>query len=178
MQQLNRSSHRINVMNRSLLLVFLLLLFVSCEHAYDPFEGGKGVRMNMNGKKCVMVARSDRQVYVYNNKDGYGQTLSFSAKMGWQDTQFAFRLRISDPDTLIQGYTYPAKARIGSDQDGVSLEGFAEIVTLNPMSLDIEALFEFTGGNLKESYVVKHGYFRLEEYGKSNENDPEEEYQQ
>jgi hypothetical protein len=46
------------------------------------------------------------------------------------------------------------------------------------MSLDIEALFELTGGNLKESYVVKHGYFRLEEYGKSNENDPEEEYQQ
>lgn len=178
MQQLNRSSHRINVMNHKLFLAFLLLFAVSCDSEWDPFTGEEGVRMNMNGKKYVMVTHRERMPYVYNNQNVYEQTLSLTVTMGWQGTRIGFRMWISDPDTLIQGNTYPAKARIGEDQDGVSLEGFAEILTLNPTSRKVEALFELSGGNSKESYIVKHGFFRLDEFRRESSSDSAEEYQQ
>lgn len=176
---MDRVLHRISVMNHKLFLAFLLLFAVSCYHDWDPFTGDEGVRMNMNGKKYVMVTyRGERKPYVYNKQNTYEQTLYLTATMGWQGTRIGFRMWISDPDTLIQGNTYPAKARIGEDQDGVSLEGFAEILTLNPTSRKVEALFELSGGNSKESYIVKHGFFRLDEFRRESSSDSAEEYQQ
>ncbi len=158
-------------------LALMLVLFVSCEAEYDPFLGGEGVRMNVNGKKSVMITRHESRTYVFNDKDENGQSLSLSTQMSWLESRVYFRLVISDPDTLLQGNTYPARGILGGDQDGGILNGVAEIITLNPESQYVEAVFELSGGAATSPYVVKHGFFRLQEYGKDN-NASEEEYHQ
>lgn len=141
-------------------LAALLLFFVACEIELDPFTGGYGVRMNVNGAKAVQLERRDT-AYVYKSKDEDGQKISLSARMKCRDEFFNFSIIVSDPDTLLQGNTYPAKARIGEWQDIYSLDGTVEILTLNPDNPNIEGLFEFSGPVRGKQFEIKHGYFRL-----------------
>ena len=160
----------------------MLLLFISCESEHDPFTGDYGVRMNINGKKAVLYSRGEGRSTAFNKKDEQGQTISLSTvTMRCDEKWFYFWVKVSDPDTLVQGNIYPAQAGI-SLPDAVDttrtdyiLNGEVEIVALSPAGQNIEGVFEFTGFVNGERWVIKHGFFRSQQYVVPKEETPEEE---
>lgn len=157
-------------MNRLIHIVafaVLLLTSASCIYKMDPYEGGTGVRMTVNGRKFVMDG-SPTQEYVKNVKNSTSHTVSFSVGMLGLKSSVKFNFSVSDADTLIQGRKYPAKASIEGlvDQSNkVNFAGEVELLVLEPNSQNVEGLFEFTGRKDGVEYSIKHGFFRLRQNG-------------
>ena len=148
----------------ALLSVAAIILIHSCESfATDPFEGGNGVRMNLNGKKYIenAILPVRKELLIDFSEGGI---IHLNVGMTGIGDSLSFRMNIFDSDTLISGRTYPATATIKKDGVTVNLQGYADLLTIEPESQNTEALFELTGTDGDVDYVVKHGLFRLKSY--------------
>lgn len=151
----------------------LLLLTVSCFKHMDPFEGGDGVHMNLDGCKCTMVGFSGAG-YVSYTTDGNTYTMSTRLEMvQWADTKpFEIAIEFIDTAPFVTGKKYNVGGKVGnkmkfllyppgSESDkAVSMSGQIEFLDVGDNDHFIEALFELDGGS-PHKYEIRHGYLRL-----------------
>ena len=179
-------------MNRfkSLLPIALSLMLTGCVTDMDPFEGGDGVRVNINGQKCVM----------YGIPGGYYATLeaandvsTFQADITMmsaitdvhinyvvpemtQIERSVFRLHfdIRDNNAFVREQKYQIHASgtktasLIVPEQNVDTQSSEEVVALKGwayfLSLGnvVEVRFELNGtGADGKDYALRHGYLRL-----------------
>lgn len=144
-----------------LFAIFALLAIAGCDRNMDPFEGGSGVRMNVNGKKYVMHGRSDSKPLSITT-EGTPSNLMFTVTMTGLSNSFEFSMNSSDPGTFLEGKSYPATAKMALGSEDVALSGTLEFTRLSADSSLVDALFELSGSGADgTSYNVTHGFFRL-----------------
>ena len=153
----------------------MLLLPVSCYKHMDPFEGGDGVHINLNGKKCTMVGFTGNSNVEYMiTDDNTYDIISDVTMIQWSTRdKFGMYFHLSDNSQFETGKKYHIGGTEGSriiiypykgeKFSGVSLEGEIEFLNLADKDPFIEALFELDGTSAQDgkSYTVRHGYFNL-----------------
>lgn len=149
-----------------LVLSLLPMLFMGCEREMDPFTGGLGIRMNVNGKRCVSFD-SDANGYAEfstTTAEGEAGTYSFSKTMSMQMTgagPYEFFISASSTSPMTVGKAYACEARLEIDMKHVPLNGNLTFVSLADDGQYVEAEFELSGNSEGKEYVVKHGFLRL-----------------
>ena len=152
-------------------LLPLLLLAVSCTERMDPYEGGTGVRANINGYKCVMRGVSNKSYATYNVGESYSfstQRLQLFKHMDGMSNCY-LQVSISEPSALVTGKAYKigtsgATAYLYLDgvDRGITLSGELTFLNDGPGSGVTEARFELSGKDRDGTkYDVRHGFKRL-----------------
>ncbi len=149
------------------------LLLTACVTHLDPFSGTEGLRVNVNGEKCVMklVSTSSSQAspsYIYT-EDADHVSFSFSTTlvhktqettgMVAQYDHYTFSLSLDTAAPLILNKVYDVTGSIAPDfQEGTPtpLKGNIVFVSLTPA---IQASFELSSA--KNDYELRHGFLRF-----------------
>ena len=149
-------------MKRYLLLaIFALLALAGCSRDMDPFVGGPGVRMNVNGKKYVMHGRSNSN-YLTKSLDAAPYSVSLNVTMTGLDASFDFSLSMSESSAPVAGRQYSCTASISQGSDVIPMTGSIEFTRLPGDTPTVEGLFELSGtGADGTAYKVTHGFFRM-----------------
>ena len=146
-----------------------LFAVTSCIANMDPFEGGDGVRANINGQKCVMSGTPGR---VYANcsfesgANSFGTNVSMMHLLDKTIFTLAFSLSNSSPFVTGQQYsigsgTCKATLTTISGED-VPLTGWVTFLKIGYDSKTVEARFELDGQDANgKKYTVRHGFMRL-----------------
>lgn len=160
-------------MKRILFLLCSALLLSSCLEEMDPFEGGDGVRANINGSKCVMVGipgNTAGAFYTSGNEYAFQTAvISMSKAMGGQTIHIEFS--VSDDAQLETGKRYSVGSGrnsavisyVSDDVTGsdIKLKGWISFLQVGPGSSTTEARFELAGRSPHREYDVRHGFLRL-----------------
>ena len=173
-------------MKKFILSIVSLLLFSGCFSDMDPFEGGKGVRANINGYKCVMRGEEGK-VYAILNSNADGYTFRTDVRMiGMMNgIRYTLSFSLSDIAPFVTGVKYNVTGKITAarvdyfdyavvDEDDVietieadvPLTGWVSFLVVSQDDHYVEALFEldrqFPDG---APYTIRHGFLRLETTG-------------
>lgn len=145
--------------------LFLPLLAMGCNREMDPFAGGLGIRMNVNGMRCVSFD-SDANGYAEFSMPAEGEsgTYAFSKTMSMQMTgagPYEFFISATSPSRITAGKSYACTAWLEIDMKHVPLKGKLTFVSLEDDGRYVEAEFELSGNSDGKEYVVKHGFLRL-----------------
>ena len=160
-------------MKRILFLLCPALLLSSCLEEMDPYEGGDGVRANINGSKCVMVGIPGKTAGAfYTSGNDYSfQTavIAMSRAAGGQTVHF--QISVSDEAPLETGKRYSVGSGgntavisyVSDDVTGsdIKLKGWVSFLKVGPGSSATEARFELAGRSPHREYDVRHGFLRL-----------------
>lgn len=154
-----------------LLIALSLLLASSCVKDMDPFEGADGVRVNINGHKCVMVGSPGHNYMYYTSGESYSLKTEVEMTRMLDYYHFSMVFSIQDSSPLSAGKRYSTAAGEAgvkllspkeSPGDEISLSGWIELVKFDPSSRIVEASFELDGtASNGEDFVLRHGFFRL-----------------
>lgn len=139
----------------------------------DPFEGGDGVRANINGNKCVMYGIPGNVAgasYTTGNTFTF-QTATILMRHVLDGKEFHFRITVSDDAALEVGRRYSvgsggSSAVISYVSDDVTgedipLTGWITFLQVGPEKSTTEARFELSGRTRGREYEVRHGFLRL-----------------
>ena len=148
---------------------FVLLAATSCIANMDPFEGGDGVRANINGQKCVMSGTPGKTYANCSFVDG-ANTFSTRVEMVHLLDMNGFKLSFSISSTT--PFTTGVKYSIGSGSnkatlttlsgEEVTLSGWISFLKIGVSSNTVEAQFELDGQDSNgDKYAVRHGFMRL-----------------
>ena len=166
-------------MKRILLLLLPLLAILSgCFKDMDPFEGGDGVRANINGYKCVMLGVPGMD-YANNGSGSAGYILNSDISMIRIIDRHPFRMTFSiiAPSGISTGFEYPISkgsaftaTLIGPKEapgEEIPLSGWIKFENEGTIATLVEARFELTGKDSRgQDYSIRHGFLRL--YKNSN----------
>ena len=146
-----------------------LLAAASCIANMDPFEGGDGVRANINGQKCVMSG-TPGDVYANCLFEWGANSFGTSVEMMHLLDKTIFKLAFSMSDTApfmtgqkynIGSGTYKATLTTVSGED-VRLTGWVTFLKIGVGSKTVEAQFELDGQDANgDKYAIRHGFMRL-----------------
>ena len=147
----------------SIFLLAAAALVCSCATDMDPFQGGDGIRANVNGRKCVMFDDVNTS-YSYSN---HGDTCHFSCSANMrlgtgEDLTFSIDMESYQP--FVEGNSYAIGngansaylKQYQSDQAPV-LKGWLKFLKAPSESGLVEARFELENAD----YSVRHGFLRL-----------------
>ena len=135
----------------------------------DPFEGGDGVRANINGQKCVMSGTPGKVYANCSFEDGansFGTHVEMMHLLDKTNFGLSFSLTDTTPFATGQQYsigsgTYKATLTTISGED-VPLTGWVTFLKIGVGSKTVEAQFELDGQDTKgDKYAVRHGFMRL-----------------
>lgn len=158
---------------RILSLFCTALLLSSCLEEMDPYEGGDGVRANINGNKCVMVGipGNTAGAFYTSGNDYAFQTAVISMSHVVDGRTIHFQLSVSDDAPLETGKRYSVGSGrnsavisyVSDDVTGsdVKLKGWISFLQVGPGSSTTEARFELAGRSPHREYDVRHGFLRL-----------------
>jgi hypothetical protein len=141
----------------------------SCIANMDPFEGGDGVRANINGQKCVMSGTPGKVYANCSFEDGansFGTHVEMMHLLDKTNFGLSFSLTDTTPFATGQHYsigsgTYKATLTTISGED-VPLTGWVTFLKIGVGSKTVEAQFELDGQDTKgDKYAVRHGFMRL-----------------
>lgn len=156
-----------------LLLSAAALMLSGCVRDMDPFEGGDGVRVNINGQKCVMLGIPGHD---YADLNMSGDVSSFQAivsmMVGIMSADlFELSFNIKENDAFIKEQKYTIKpsgdktvtlslpARNGEGVKDINLSGWLYFISFGEI---IEARFDLDGkGSDGMEYSLRHGFLRL-----------------
>ena len=150
-------------------MLAVLLAATSCIANMDPFEGGDGVRANINGQKCVMSGTPGK---VYANCSFESGANSFGTKVEMMHLldktifKLGFSLSDTSPFTTGKQYsigsgTYKVTLTTVSGEE-VPLTGWVTFLKIGVWSKTVEAQFELDGQDSNgDKYAVRHGFMRL-----------------
>ena len=177
-------------------LWFLSMAFVlsGCVRDMDPFEGGDGVRVNINGEKCVMLGtpggyyakmEATDDVSTFKSEiilistliDPEAQYMNAMLGFGFaQDSQIRLNLAFDISDNNV--FSKEKQYNIGSGNKKAVLTYVTDDTSTNPdinlkgwisfLSLGkvIEARFELEGKSTGgKEYSLRHGFLRLHQGG-------------
>ena len=160
-------------MKRILFLLCPLWLFSSCLKEMDPFEGGDGVRANINGNKCVMIGipGNTAGAFYSSGNDYTFQTAVIAMSHTMENQNFHFKISVSDEAPLETGKRYSVGSGkntavisyVSDDVTGsdIQLKGWISFLKVGPDASTTEARFELTGRSPHREYAVRHGFLRL-----------------
>lgn len=136
----------------ALALCFALSL-CSCVTDMDPFQGGTGLRANIDGKVYVMIGSPEDTGYVTmggSPENSFEVSVTLRGRTGNATVQF--EMSLNENSALSTGQKYTVSSAI---LQGDSLSGW---IKFNMISSNmVEAEFELSGGRRE----VKHGFLRL-----------------
>lgn len=150
-------------------LLAAVLAATSCIANMDPFEGGDGVRANINGQKCVMSGTPGKVYATCSFESGANSFGTHVEMMHLLDkTIFGLEFSFSDTTPFVTGKqysigsgTYKATLTTVSGED-VPLTGWVTFLKIGVESKTVEAQFELDGQDAKgDKYAVRHGFMRL-----------------
>ena len=134
----------------------------------DPFEGHAGVRVNVNGNKCITWERPSFMTSEYIKDETYQYSFTIGLIRVKDNLKFNLKLKITDPAPLVTGKRYiidgeASKASLTRFQidmpDVVTpLQGWLEFTNLSEEGSIAEALFELENPG---DATLKHGFLRL-----------------
>lgn len=131
--------------------VAVLLFAVACETDMDPFQGGTGLRANINGRAYVMVGAPSGSSYL-EMPDANTVSVNVELMCRTNSDICSFSLRLNDPSPLATGRDYTvSNARFGD----IPLSGTIRFLTIS--SEITEAEFELSGSGCD----LRHGFLRL-----------------
>ncbi|MBQ9310119.1 MAG: hypothetical protein IJ222_04560 [Bacteroidales bacterium] len=133
--------------------VFLacVLAAVACATDMDPFQGGTGVRANINGRAYIMIGSPNGTSYVFMPNDKvFNCSVILMSRVGSENLKLSFGLE--DVSALVTGKQY---SLIDAHLGDASMSGTVIFNTLGPGY--VEAGFSLSGGG----YDVRHGFLRL-----------------
>ena len=152
-----------------------LMLFSSsgCIMEMDPFEGGDGIRANINGQKCVMFGtpgKKNASYYVGSEKATFTASAELMHVLDTREMYISFN--ISDTGSLVTDKKYTVgtgenvvKLDFGTyeiTENAVSLSGWISFLQISTGGSVIEARFELDGQAADGTkYAVRHGFLRL-----------------
>lgn len=161
-------------MKRMILAFLQLLLLSSCLKDMDPFEGGDGIRANLNGAKCVMMGYPGNSVGASYSE---GNTFTFNTGEVMMTAfttgqKLRFQITVSDDAALVVGHKYSvgdkgmtAGVKFVTDNgvgQTVPLNGWISFLQVGPEVSTTEARFELTGTTLSGDRIeFRHGFLRL-----------------
>ena len=159
---------------------FITLVLVSvfalcgCIKDMDPFQGGDGVRVNVNGRKCVMVGVLGGRYAQLNNTGDTGEcstTISMMSAMP-DNMMFDLAFAIKENEPLVINKEYKVGSgnstvgmtgfSVGASQESrIPLQGWVKFISLGTT---IQARFELDGkGEDGTGYALRHGFLRLKQ---------------
>ena len=154
-----------------LMVVLSLLAAASCIKDMDPFEGADGVRVNINGYKCVMRGSPGTNYVHYTGGESCSLRTEVEMTRMLDFHHFNMVFYVQDDNPLTVGKRYStlsgnASVKLLSPKeapgDEVSLSGWIQFVKFDSSSRIVEASFEFDGvASNGEDFVLRHGFFRL-----------------
>ena len=141
----------------------VLAVSVSCSWEMDPYEGGDGVRMNLNGEKCVMVGTPNSAYARYVSGEEYRfETAEIFMLQLLDNRSFTLVLKVTDTAPIVTAKTYPKGTAVliyDDSHEQISLSG--EVVFLETGE-ETEACFDLSGtGADGTRYEMRHGFLRL-----------------
>lgn len=168
-------------MKRLLFLAIpLLCILTGCFKDMDPFEGGDGVRTNLNGCKCVMLG-TPGNVYISSTGDAGSYSVKSDVTMLriLDHHQFQLDFNIADTVAIVANQEY----KIGTGNykvtlvgpkeapgEEIPLKGWVKFLQLNPSGRIVEARFELDGKDSSgQDYTLRHGFMRLYKQSPSGE---------
>ena len=158
---------------RLLTAVSVLFLSAGCIMEMDPFEGGDGIRANINGKKCVMLGTpgtKNANYYVGGEKATFTASAELMHMLDTQQLYISFN--ISDTGSLMTDKKYTVGTGdntvkldfgpYGITENAVPLSGWISFLQISTGGSVIEARFELDGQATDGTrYAVRHGFLRL-----------------
>ncbi|MBR6306911.1 MAG: hypothetical protein IKR38_09105 [Bacteroidales bacterium] len=165
---------------RSLSLLAVILSFSGCVRDMDPFEGGDGVRVNINGQKCVMLGIPGGYYATLDTKDDeclfQSEVAMMTGFMSRNQDIFKMIFDIRETDILVKDKKYTVnysgnkvvKLMLPNDDASsyteVMLKGWISFLSLGQV---VEARFELEGrGPGGVDYSLRHGFLRLHQQAK------------
>ena len=160
---------------RTLSLLAVALSLCGCVRDMDPFEGGDGVRVNINGQKCVMLGIPGGYYATLDTKDDeclfQSEVTMMTGFLSNIQDLFYINFDIRENDILVKDKKYTVsysgnkvvKLRLPNDDASsyteVSLKGWLSFLSLGQV---VEARFELEGtGPAGKDYSLRHGFLRL-----------------
>lgn len=151
------------------------LLLTGCVSHLDPYAGTEGLRVNVNGQKCVMelvYVSSSHSSPSYTYTDNVDGKVEFSFRSNLvhkrqemsglqvKHDNYRFSLSLETAGPLVLDRAYDVTAGIGPEDLGddnlTPLHGTITFLSLSPA---IQARFEMaSAGN---AYVLRHGFLRF-----------------
>ena len=135
----------------------------------DPFEGGDGLRANINGKKCIMYDIPGNVAgagYTVGNVFTF-QTADILLRNKLDNQSLRFKLTVTDDASLEPGVKYSIgeggnTASLGYvEGSSTALSGWIVFLRIGSDSSTTEARFELYGKTRDQEFDVRHGFLRL-----------------
>lgn len=171
---------------RTLSLFASAFILASCYVDMDPFEGGDGVRVNINGEKCVMhgmpggyyaildaandVSSFESSITMRTSVTNYQGSYIINAAIGAENVHgdrsiFHLSFNIQENDTFVKEQKYEIlpdgqkTATLSTWWEEVKLHGWIYFLSLGDV---IEARFDLDGTDSDgTAYTLRHGFLRL-----------------
>lgn len=165
---------------RTLSLFAVILTLSGCVRDMDPFEGGDGVRVNINGQKCVMIGIPGGYYATLDTKDDeclfQSEVTMMTGFMSRYQDLFYLDFDIRENDILVKDKEYTVSYsgnkviklmlpnEDASSYAEVKLKGWISFLSLGQV---VEARFELEGsGSGGKEYSLRHGFLRLHQEAK------------
>ena len=135
----------------------------------DPFEGGDGLRANINGNKCIMYDIPGNVAgagYTVGNVFTF-QTADILLRNKLDNQSLRFKLTVTDDASLEPGVKYSIgeggnTASLGYvEGSSTALSGWIVFLRIGSDSSTTEARFELYGKTRDQEFDVRHGFLRL-----------------
>jgi hypothetical protein len=149
-----------------------LLALAGCVRDMDPFEGGDGVRANINGQKCVMLGDPGHKYASYSENPGGRFSAKFEMMHMLDRSEFHMEFKVSETSPLVTGVRYTVGSGENTAQlsyafgnisgEAIPLAGWISFNKIGTDGATVEARFELEGVSADgREYSVRHGFMRL-----------------
>lgn len=154
-------------MKRLFAIALALISLASCyKLSMDPYEGGDGVRANIDGRKCVMMgtvgSRSYASYSVYTDSCVFLTQVPLANRILTDDATYRLSIKLKTGTAIVVNQDYSltgndAKVLFPGSHDTEPLSGWIHFTLLDPAAHLVEATFELSSAD----HTVKHGFMRL-----------------
>lgn len=154
-------------------MALVLFSLSGCMMGMDPFEGGDGIRANINGQKCVMFGTPGEKNATYYVGSEKATFTASAILIQMLDTRaLCISFSISDTGALMTDKKYTVgtgdnvvKLDLGTyeiTENAVPLSGWISFLQISKGGGAVEARFELEGQAADGTkYEVRHGFLRL-----------------
>lgn len=156
---------------RFIFCIVTALSAAACTDKMDPYEGGDGVRVNINGHACVMIGEPGKTAATY---DAAARRFSTSVNLERRSdgARYTLQLEVTDDSPLLAGQKYFAgtggcKAVLSYvyndvNENDIVLTGWIQMRRISTESKTVEASFDLEGSSPGgTTYSLRHGFLRL-----------------
>lgn len=154
-------------MKRLFVIVLAVFSLASCfKLSMDPYEGGDGVRANIDGRKCVMMgtvgSRSYASYSVYTDSCVFLTQVPLANRILAEDATYRLSIKLKTGTAIVVDQDYSltgndAKVIFPGSHDNEPLSGWIRFSLLDSAAHLVEATFELSSAD----HSVKHGFLRL-----------------